>query len=248
MLKIGIFDSGIGGLSFLKICTEMYPNCEYLYVGDQKHFPYGKKTDEYIINRIKTVFKFFEREKVDMVLVACNTASLQIPKIKENFPFKVYSVIDLIVANFENNSFNKGICIATDLTIANGVYGKKLAKYDFELVEKKASTLVGMIQNHYPKEAIVHEIISLDLGNVDFLILGCTHFAWIKELLHEMYPSIKLYDGTEKVKEIIGSVLANSDCHEKGKIFVYTTNMNDDILESLDELDIKYDKLEEIDV
>lgn len=246
MLKVGIFDSGIGGLPFLKICTETYPNCEYFYVGDQNHFPYGKKTDEYIINRIKTVFKFFEEQQVDLVLVACNTASLQIPKISEHFPFKVYSVIDLIVKNFENQTFNKGICIATDLTIANGVYGKRLANYPFTLIERKASTLVGLIQNHYPKEALVQEIINLNLSDADFLILGCTHFVWVKEILHEMYPSIALFDGTEKVKEIIGAELAKEIDHQKGIVHVFTTKLNNDIIESLNDLKIKYDSLEEL--
>ncbi len=243
MLKVGILDSGIGGLPFLSICRRIDEKCEYLYVADQKHFPYGKKSEDYIIERMKAIFQFFTKEQVNLVLVACNTASLEVPKIKDQFPFKVYSVIDLVVKNFENANFKHGVCIATDLTIASDIYKKRLANCNFELVEKKASTLVEMIQNHYSKQALMNEITNLDLSDADFVILGCTHFAWIKNLLNEMYPSTYLFDGTEKVKDIIGKELANDDSHQKGKLLIYTTKIDEDIVESLNELKIEYDAL-----
>lgn len=249
-MKIGIFDSGIGGLPFLKICSERYPENEFYYVGDRLHFPYGEKNDLYIINRIKKVFAFFETKKVDLVLVACNTASLQLEKIKDEinhlYSFKVYSVIDLIVKNFENSSFKKGICIATNLTIENNVYANRLKKYNFCLIQKKASKLVSLIQNHHSEVEISNEIINLNLNDVDFIILGCTHFVWIKDILKKMYPAIKLFDGTENIEEIIKDVNKTDDVTKMIRIF--TTKLNNDIIGSLNELKIKYNEIIEIDI
>lgn len=249
-MRIGIFDSGIGGLPFLKIYSERYPENEFYYVGDQLHFPYGEKSDLYIINRIKKVFAFFETKKVDLVLVACNTASLQLEKIKDEinrlYSFKVYSVIDLIVKNFENCSFKKGICIATNLTIENNVYANRLKKYDFCLIQKKASKLVSLIQNHHSNVEIIDEINNLKLNDVDFIILGCTHFVWIKDILQKLYPSIKLCDGTENIEELIKDV--NNMDHTTKIIKIFTTKLNNDINEALAELKIKYNEINEIDI
>lgn len=249
-MKIGIFDSGIGGLPFLKKCIEIYPKGEFYYVGDQLHFPYGEKTDSYIINRIKKILDYFETKKVDLVLIACNTASLQLTKFTESelnkYPFKVYSIIDLIIKNFENKRFKKGTCIATNLTIENNVYLKRLSCYDFTLIQKKASKLVSLIQNHNSTKELTEEIINLDLSDSEFIILGCTHFVWIKELLHKMYPQITLFDGTENVSEILS---ANNDKNETNSfIKIYTTKLNSDIIQSLTELEIKYDSLTEINI
>ena len=74
-MKIGVFDSGIGGLTVLKEIIDKYPNCEYIYYGDTLHLPYGEKTKKELLNLVSKIIEFFITQKVDLVVIACGTVS-----------------------------------------------------------------------------------------------------------------------------------------------------------------------------
>ncbi|HPB34589.1 MAG TPA: aspartate/glutamate racemase family protein, partial [Caldisericia bacterium] len=95
MSKIGIFDSGIGGLSVLKVIYEKFPNNIYLYIGDENYYPYGLKSKDEIIDRSEKLTNFLISKKVDLIIVACNTvSSIALDFLKKNYEIPIIGVID----------------------------------------------------------------------------------------------------------------------------------------------------------
>ena len=217
---IGIFDSGIGGLTVAHAISEALPNETLVYFGDTAHMPYGDKSKELIRYYAAEITNYLlNNEGCKCIVIACNTASAAAYEyLRDTFKdiIPVINVIDPIIEEViaDENIKRAGI-IATKTTIASGIYQEKLSRRKATLAWSALPTplLAPMIEEGFYNDKISHEIIysylaQPELANIDALILGCTHYPLIKDEIIEYYrDKVRVIDSTtivaNKVKKIL---------------------------------------------
>lgn len=217
---IGIFDSGIGGLSVAKSIIDILPNEDIVYFGDTAHLPYGDKSKELIKSYAANISSFLLSQfQCKCIVIACNTASAAAytflkDKYLDHLP--VINVIDPIIETIVNNNLiHKVGIIATNTTIESGVYQEKLKrrKPGIEVAALATPLLAPMIEegfyNHKISKAIIENYLNhQSLQNIDALILGCTHYVMIKNEIAQHFPNdFTLYDSTDIVAQKLRSIL-----------------------------------------
>ncbi len=215
---IGVFDSGIGGLTIVKAIQKYLPNESIIYFGDTAHLPYGDKSPELIQKYAANIAYFLVQQKVKLIVIACNTASAValdiVQKIAGNIP--VINVIDPAVKMALENTLNYRIgIIGTKTTIQSRVYPIKIKqKRPKCYVTAKATPLLApMIEEGWANSQISDEIIEAYLSEttfetIDTLILGCTHYPLIKENITKYFESkVNVIDSAEAVSIEIKNLL-----------------------------------------
>lgn len=219
-MSIGIFDSGIGGLTILRAIKDVLPNEKLVYFGDTAHLPYGNKSAELVREYAKEITNFFiKEENCTCVVIACNTASaVAYEYLRDTFKGKVpiINVIDPVVEYvIADDKIKKVGIIATLTTINSGVYQEKLSrrKNNLEYSVLPTPLLAPMIEEGFYRGAISQEIIhnylkKPQLKDIDALVLACTHYPLIKQEIAEYYNGrIKIVDSTKIVAEKVKSIL-----------------------------------------
>lgn len=187
-MKIGIFDSGIGGLSVLTKIHEKYKGLEIFYVADTKRMPYGDKTKEEIIQYSKEITEFLLDKGVSLIIVACNTATANALDYLTKYNVKIYGIIQSAINELKEHYIDnkKIICLSTQATYNSKVYEKEIKKLsNIKSVEViPAKTIVPLIENN-EKEEILKNEVNKYLYNKDFdiLVLACTHYPFIMHLI-----------------------------------------------------------------
>jgi len=228
-LPIGIFDSGIGGLTVAKAISRILPNEQIIYFGDTAHMPYGDKSFELIRSYASGITDFLLHEKqCKAIVIACNTASaaayeLLRDKFKGSIP--VINVIDpMIEAVIADDDIKKVGIIATKTTVASGVYQEKLSRRKPQLNFSALATplLASMIEEGYYENKISNAVLENYLSNpvldnIDALVLACTHYPLIKNEIDEYYQhKIKIFDSAEVVAAKLKGILEKESlCSEK---------------------------------
>ncbi len=183
---IGIFDSGVGGLTVAKEVKRLLPNEDLIYFGDTKHLPYGEKSKEAIIEYTTKITQFLLQQNCKAIVIACNTATANALKEVEELVNGEVPIIDVINPVAEKVAFeihnNVGV-IATKATVNSGLYKKSIRKHNkFIKVDELATPLlVPAIEEGFKNHPITHAIIynylsNHKLKNIETLILGCTHY------------------------------------------------------------------------
>ncbi|MBX2079210.1 glutamate racemase [Campylobacter peloridis] len=195
-MKLGVFDSGVGGLSVLKSLLQAKFFKECIYYGDTARVPYGVKDKETIIKFSLEALDFFKKEKVDMLIIACNTVSAYALEIlRANASFPVIGVIDagiLAVKNSLKNKDSKILVIATQATVNSHAYKQGLLKSGFFHIEEKATGLfVPMVEEGILKGKFLNSAFDYYFSELSFkpdaLILACTHFPLIAQSLQNYF-------------------------------------------------------------
>ena len=194
-MKIGVFDSGVGGLSVLKALYEARLFEEVVYYGDTARVPYGVKDKDTIIKFCLEALEFFKNIKIDMLIIACNTASayaLDILRSKANFP--IYGVIDAGVEATKREILDKNkeiLVIATKATIKSKEYELRLKKEGFKNIKSLATGLfVPMVEEEIFEGEFLQSAFNYyfkGLQSPDALILACTHFPLLAKSLSEYF-------------------------------------------------------------
>ena len=219
-LPIGIFDSGIGGLTVTNILKEKLPKESIIYFGDTEHLPYGEKSYEAIQYFSKKITEFLKKKHCKVIIIACNSASSVafdiVQKEAENIP--VFNVIDPVVNEVTKNYAycNIGV-IGTKATIQSGVYTKKIREIctSVKVSEMATPLLVPMIEEGFVNGDISHKIIenylsNKMLSNIDSLILACTHYPLIYREIDDFYQNkTNVIDSADIVANFIHSELKN---------------------------------------
>jgi len=180
-MKIGLMDSGIGGLTVLKSLLKNCPNHEYIYYGDTLHLPYGEKSKDEIINYSNKIIEFLESEKVDLIVIACGTVSSHREGLKSN-----KKIIDIISPlNNKLDNYSKISIMATPLSIKTNAF-KNYINSELNLIA--CPKLVPIIEsNNYEKLDLVLKEYLESTFDSDALILGCTHYPIIKEYIEKYF-------------------------------------------------------------
>mgnify|MGYP001952264899 CR=1 FL=1 len=199
---IGIFDSGIGGLTIAKTIKEVLPDERIVYFGDTVHLPYGDKSSQSIKKYAQEITEFLIANDCKAVVVACNSASTVASKVLEKRFGKetpIINVIDPTVKLVASSKAAKKIgLIGTKKTVGSGVYAKRLKAKNSsqELFSKATPLLAPMIEegfyNNTISKTIIHAYLSSKhLADIDTLILGCTHYPLIKSEIEDFYKKPK---------------------------------------------------------
>lgn len=227
MSKVGIFDSGIGGLSVFKVIYKNFPKNDFFYLGDEAYYPYGIKTKDEIINRSKKIVEFLIEKDVDLIIVACNTvSSVALPYLKEIFKIPIIGVIDGGVLKAIKITKNKKIgVLSTPLTAKTHVYKNKILSIDesCEVCEIGSQELVNIVENgiinESPTFALIKDVLK-PFEDFDTLILGCTHFPALEELIKKILKDIQIVDPANEIIPFIKHLIKNNG---KGIKKFYTT-------------------------
>ena len=231
---IGIFDSGVGGLTVLSEIKKELPNENLIYLGDTKNFPYGSKTKEQIIKfAIQNTEKLIELG-AKIIVIACGTATSQaIEILKEKFKLPIIGIIEPTVQYVKRENINKIGVIATEGTIRNGAWEKSLKKEikNIEVVNKACPMLAtiaeeGRATSKEGREVIREYMKPFKKNKIDKIILGCTHYPIYEELIKkELEYKVELINtGATVCKELAlylkRNNLLNIEKHTKDIVFL----------------------------
>jgi glutamate racemase len=217
---IGIFDSGIGGLTVANAISTLLPHEQIIYFGDTAHMPYGDKSPEAIKYYSLKIGQFLMEQNCKAIVIACNTASSLgfddlNTMIKGKIP--IINVIDPTVDYIISHKKLKNIgVIGTKATIKSNVYARKIKEKKSELeVNSLATPLLapmieeGFFNNNISKTIINSYLSKSKIKKVDALVLACTHYPLIKKEISEFYErEISILDSAEIVAEYVKKVLA----------------------------------------
>lgn len=199
-MKIGFFDSGLGGLTILSAVRAVAPQYDYVYFGDTENLPFGDKTEEEIYELTKrAVYKLFDRGAL-LVIIACNTASAEtLRSLQDTILTGTYAhhrILGVIVPTVESiieSGAKRVFLIGTKRTIHSGKYERELKKrgneQEIELSAQATPELVPLIELHEMKnaESCIYEILAPMKGKIDAVVLGCTHYTLLKEYIRKTF-------------------------------------------------------------
>lgn len=217
---IGIFDSGIGGLTVANAISKHLPNEKFIYFGDTAHLPYGDKSPDSIKYYSIRIAQFLLDSKCKAIVIACNTASAIAYETVKSFVGKkaiVINVIDPVVEHVANYpKIEKVGVIGTKATIKTNVYASKLNTLNQQLKVASLATplLAPMIEegffNNKISRTVIHSYLSsAKLKKIDALILACTHYPLIKNEVAEYYKKdVKIIDSADVVAQYTKHILS----------------------------------------
>lgn len=240
--SIGIFDSGVGGLTVLKELQNRIPNENYIYIGDTASFPYGSKTKQTIIELCKKRIENLIDLDVKLIVIACGTATSQaLEEMKKIFKIPIIGIIKPTVEYLEKKKMNNIGVIATAGTIKSKGWQNEISKnvVNAKIVGKACPLLAPMAEEGWTENEIarltIHEYLK-DFDNIDSLILGCTHYPLFKKLIEEeLGRNVDIINTgemvTDKVKKyIIQNSMENSQ-NNISKTEIYLTDLECNFIE-----------------
>lgn len=215
---IGIFDSGVGGLTVAHAIKQILPGESLIYFGDTAHLPYGDKSEEAIQNYSRKITEFLLDKGAKVVLIACNSASASaFELLKKEFAGRtiILDVIDPVVDYISASKYKKIGVIGTKRTISSGTYEKKIGVIapDKSIISMATPLLVPMIEEGFIFDDISNAIIRTylsdkQLNGIDSLILGCTHYPIIKNQISKYFNfDVEVVDSARIVSVILRDVL-----------------------------------------
>ena len=237
---IGIFDSGVGGITVLKEIKETLPKENIIYLGDTKNFPYGNKSKEDIIRfSIDNVQKLL-KQNVKIIVIACGTATSQaIEILKEKFDIPIIGIIKPTVKYIKNQKFDKVGVIATEGTIKNGAWERKLKDEipNIQVVNKACPMLAtiaeeGKAKSKAGRKVIKEYMIPFKEKRVNKIILGCTHFPIYEQIIREeLEYDVELINTGKfvslELEQILKKNNLENDNFNKGNIIIDLTKQEE---------------------
>ncbi len=226
---IGIFDSGIGGLTVLKAIREEMPYEDLVYFGDTAHVPYGTKSKETITKFSVENVKFLQSFQSKLVVVACNTASsLSMDELKKNFNIPIIGVIEpgARQALAETKNGRVGI-IGTKATIGSGAYETCIKRLDpkVKVYSEACPMFVPLVEEGWLQGEVVSRVAKIYLDSfknfdIDTLILGCTHYPLLTKIIQEAVgPKVKLVNSAEETAREAKKLLQSLKLHRAEKSY-----------------------------
>ena len=215
MDAIGVFDSGVGGLTVAAALRRRLPRESILYLGDTARLPYGSKSPDTVTRYTRRNIEFLTERGVKAVVVACNTASaLALPQLNPLVP--TWGVIEPGARKAAAVSRGRVGVIATEATVLSDAYPRALRalRPDLEILSQACPLFVPLVEEGWHDDPITEQVAErylrplLDAG-VDTLVLGCTHYPLLKSVLRRAVgPDVMLVDSAEAVAEVVAAGLA----------------------------------------
>lgn len=219
--RIGVFDSGVGGLTVLKAMAEQIP-AHYLYFGDTARLPYGTKSAETVARYAIGATRFLEAQNIDLLVIACNTATaLALPRIKEAAHVPVVGVVEPGAAMAAEISQQRAaIVIATEATVSSHAYRDALQQHGLEAYEKACPLFVPLVEEGWIEHPVTEQVARIYLGEAitqaptqaDVLVLACTHYPLLAPMLRRVVPAeMQIVDSAESTARVVRKQLSDGD-------------------------------------
>lgn len=216
---IGIFDSGIGGLTVVRALAAALPSEDLLYVGDTAHLPYGEKSLLAVREYALRISEYLYERGCKLVVIACNTASAAArEELRRHWAgrMRIVDVISPLVEDIAGRNFKKIGVIATKATIRSDVYARSLHELrpDVEVYSLATSLLAQMIEegffNNQISRSVLHQYLSYpDFEDIEALLLACTHYPIVRPEIEAYFGErVRVFDSVDTVVERVRAVLA----------------------------------------
>ena len=235
---IGVFDSGIGGLTVVRALKKLLPKEDIVYLGDTARLPYGTKSTDAIIQFSRENTNFLLSRRVKFIVIACySSTSVALDTIQQNSPIPVIGVIEPGVRKaLKLTSSGRIGVIGTALTIYSGAYERAFRRLSnrCEILGRACPLFVPLVEEgwfeHPATELIVRTYLEpLKEDNIDTLLLGCTHYPLLLDVIKKVMGSINYVDASnEVVSELARQLKAKGmeNPHGKGNVAIYLTDLS----------------------
>jgi glutamate racemase len=244
--SIGIFDSGVGGLSVLRAIRTQMPEESIIYFGDQGHIPYGPRPMEQICNFSEVIANFLLERDAKIIVVACNTASAAALKyLREKFPnVQFVGMEPAVKPASEITQTGKVGVLATPATFQGALYASVVERFanGVELFQNTCNGLVqqieqGNLDGEETRRILEDALLPMLEKNIDTVVLGCTHYPFVIPLIQQIVgEKVRVIDPAPSVARQAGRLLEAGGMRNKseseGNIKLYTSG-NPDLLESM---------------
>lgn len=220
-MPIGVFDSGIGGITVLKELKKIMPNENYIYLGDLINSPYGEKTGEQVFEFTKKNIEFLMSNDAKIIVFACNTASsYYVEELRSMYDIPIFTIIESAINTIEKNDMNI-LLAATKATVNSNSYKKKIEeKYqNVKLYSQACSKLVphieaGDLSKNDTQHLVDSYIKKYRDKNIDLLILGCTHYPiWKGYFENSIGSKTRVVDPAFQIAKDVESFLSEKDMY-----------------------------------
>ncbi len=212
-MKLGIFDSGIGGTAIARTLQLHFPSAELIVVNDRKNIPYGDKEPSEIIQMTDTAIQPLLSLHCDAIVIACNTATaLAIDSLRASYPDQLFIGIEPMIKTAARLTKTRTVAVcATPGTLNSHRYQALIAKYGKELtiLEPDCSGWAYAIENDLVSRPMIEESIdTLCKQGADIIVLGCTHYHWIKDLITQVAGNrARVIDPSDAIGKRLTSLL-----------------------------------------
>lgn len=221
-MRIGVFDSGVGGLTVLAALLKQLPSADYIYLGDTARLPYGSKSQATIARYAVSSARFLVEEGAKFLVIACNTASaLALDAIRDAVRVPVLGVIET-GANAAQASSKTGdvLVIATDATVQSRAYKTACAERGLRAFEMACPLLVPLVEEGWTEHPVTLEVLGIYLSrlsdeartaglNPDTLVLGCTHYPLLRPQIERAAPVLRVIDSAEVTATQVAAALGD---------------------------------------
>lgn len=212
--SIGVFDSGVGGLTVLKELVRLIPDADYVYFGDTARLPYGSKSVETVAHYAVGATHYLQDHGIDMLVIACNTATaLALERITQAANVPVVGVVEPGAQRASTASqTRKVVVIGTAATVSSHAYRKALESRGIQALEKACPLFVPLVEEGWVDHPVTEQVAHIYLDeafrdgyeNADVLVLGCTHYPLLKPLLRRVAPAhVSIVDSAESTAHVV---------------------------------------------
>lgn len=243
--KIGVFDSGVGGLTVLRSLRDRIPAAEYIYLGDTARLPYGSKSQATVARYAVESARFLVEQGAQYLVIACNTASaLALPEIRAAVSVPVLGVIETGADAAREGTRTGHVCVlATTATIASHAYAAACEERGLRVLEKACPLLVPLVEEGWTPHEVTTEVLRIYLTEAyetagaqhlwpDTLVLGCTHYPLLRAEFESLAPEGALVIDSAEVTaeevaraiEVIDPAVLNAEYPEKPPIRFFATD------------------------
>lgn len=253
---IGVTDSGVGGLTFVREIKRLCPGVDITYIGDSANCPYGNRSREELTALLEKLLRFLESRGVHGATVACNTTSPLLEEFQPRFPFPLFGIIKPIASAVAKSGLNRVGVFATEFTAASGEYQRLIQAESpaIEVFSKGSPKLAALVDRCASREELELEI-STELGALlareplKQVILACTHFPIVEDCFTRRFPQVEFLNPAVEQAAAVAAWLEKTglDTAGKGRLDIRTTGDTAPYYSILKQLEIEpADSLERI--
>jgi len=224
-MRIGVFDSGFGGLTVLRALLDRIPGAEFFYLGDTARLPYGAKSRKTVARYAVSSAKFLTSEGADHLVIACNTASaLALDAIRDAVPVPVLGVVETGANAARASSRTRDVLVvATAATVESRAYAAACAERELRALEKACPLLVPLVEEGWIEHPVTAEVLRIYLSELmeeaaaanidaDTLVLGCTHYPLLRAQFERATPrSLRVIDSAQVTAEQVAEMLGTGN-------------------------------------
>lgn len=236
-MNIGVFDSGLGGITVLKKLYKKFPKNNYIYYADLKNIPYGSKSNDKLVKIAINILEKLEKYDIDLYICACGTlSSITFNEMNEYLKLKnkkLCTIVDPICNSVKKIAKKDILLIATEATIKNKIFEKHLKEKcpNLNIYIKACTDMVPLIENNMNDEKLLQALTNKYLKNyvskVDTIVCGCTHYILFEKYIKNVLGNVNIIEAGNAIVDDIGKQYELEDNYNDGMIKIIGSKENE---------------------